>query len=74
MCMLVHYIPKIIFFLKKALSGAPPSQFTWLLLEGLMPWALPGRLAALPGREGPALPGREGPALPGRFFSADCLL
>lgn len=24
MCMLVHYIPKIIFFLKKALSGAPP--------------------------------------------------
>lgn len=39
-----------------------------------MPWALPGRLAALPGREGPALPGREGPALPGRFFSADCLL
>lgn len=22
--MLVHYIPKIIFFLKKALSGAPP--------------------------------------------------
>lgn len=38
-----------------------------------MPWALPGRLAALPGREGPALPGREGPALPGRFFSADCL-
>lgn len=51
----------------------PLSRFTWLLLEGLMPWALPGRLAALPGREGPALPGREGPALPGRFFSADCL-
>lgn len=32
--MLVHYIPKIIFFLKKALSGAPPPLPIYLVTVG----------------------------------------